>query len=49
MLTRNTDRKIPGVHIHFCQITKNRGPDPNNSLHHAENRRYFSGLCLTQN
>ena len=25
-------------------MTKNRGPGPYNSLRHADNRKYFSGL-----
>ena len=49
MLTRITDRKIPCVYIHVYQITKNWGPGPYNSLRHADNRRYFSGLSLTRN
>ena len=47
-LTRITDRKIPCVYIHVYQ-TKNWGPGPYNSLRHADNRRYFSGLSLTRN
>ena len=49
MLTRITDQKILCVYIHVYQITKNWGPGPYNSLHHAENRRYFWGLSLMQN
>ena len=49
MLTRITDRKIPFVYIHVYQITKNRRPGPYNSLCHADNRRYFLGLSITQN
>ena len=49
MLTRITDWKIPCVHIHVYQIMKNWGPGPYNSLRHADNRRYFSGLSLTRN
>ena len=49
MLTRITDRKIPCVYIHVYRITKNWGPGPYNSLRHADNRRYFSGLSLTRN
>ena len=49
MLTRITDRKIPCVYIHVYRITKNWGPGPYNSLRHADNRRYFSGLSLTWN
>ena len=36
MLTRITDRKIPCVYIHVY--------GPNNSLCHADNRRYFLSL-----
>ena len=49
MLTRITDRKIPCVYIHVYQIIKNWGPGPYNSLRHADNRRYFSGLSLMRN
>ena len=49
MLTRITDQKIPCVYIHVYRITKNWGPGPYNSLRHADNRRYFSGLSLTRN
>ena len=28
---------------------KNRGPGPCNSLRHADNREYFSGLSLMRN
>ena len=49
MLTRITDWKIPRVYVHAYQITKNWGPGPYNSLHHADNRRCFSGLSLTRN
>ena len=49
MLTKIADWKIPCVYIHVYQITKNWGPGPYNSLCHADNRRYFSGLSLTQN
>ena len=34
--------------FHVYRITKNWGPGPYNSLHHADNR-YFSGLPLMQN
>ena len=44
MLTRITDRKILCVYIHVNQITKNGRPGPYNSVCHADNRRYFSGL-----
>ena len=30
-------------------MTKNGGPGLYNSLYHAHNRRYFSGLSLMQN
>ena len=30
-------------------MTKNRGPGPYNYLCHADNRKYISGLSLTQN
>ena len=49
MLTRITDQKIPCVYIHVYQIRKNGGLGPYNSLSHADNRRYFSGLSLMQN
>ena len=50
MLPRITDyRKILCVYIHVYQTTKNWGPDPYNSLCHADNRRYFLGLSLTRN
>ena len=49
MLTRITDWKILCVYIHVYQITKNWGPGPYNSLRHADNRKYFSGLSLTRN
>ena len=49
MLTRIIDRKIPYVYIHVYQITQNWGPGLYNSLRHADNRRYFSGLSLTRN
>ena len=49
MLTRITDRKIPYVFIHVYCIPKNWGPGPYNSLRHADNTRYFSGLSLTRN
>ena len=28
---------------------KNRGPGPHNSLHHTDNRKYFSSPFLTRN
>ena len=46
MLTRITDRKIPCVFIHVCCLTKIWGPDPYNSLRHADN---FSALSVTRN
>ena len=49
MLTRIRDRKIQCVYIHVDRITKNWGPGPHNSLHHADNRRYFFGLSLIRN
>ena len=49
MLTRITDWKIPSLYIHVYQITKNWGHCSYNSLRHADNRRYFSGLSLTRN
>ena len=49
MLARITDRNIPCVYIHVYRITKNWGPGPYNSLRHADNGRYFSGLSLMQN
>ena len=48
-MTRITDRKIPCVYIHIYQIIKDRAPGPYNSLRHANNRKYFSGLSLTRN
>ena len=47
MLTRITDLKIPCVYIHVYQITKHCGPGPYSSLRHADNRRCFSGLSLS--
>ena len=44
MLTKITDWKILCVYIHVYQITKNWGLGPDNSLGHADNRRYFSGF-----
>ena len=49
MLTRITDRKIPCVYIRAYEKIKNWGPGPYNSLRHADNRKYFSGLSLTRN
>ena len=36
------------MYIHVYQIIKNQGPGPYNSLHHANNRKYFSGLSNTK-
>ena len=50
MLTRITGWKVLCVYIHHVyRITKNWGPGPCNSLHYADNKRYFSGLSLIQN
>ena len=49
MLARITDRKILCVYIHAYRITKNWGPGPYNSLHHANNRRYLLSLSLMWN
>ena len=49
MLTRIRDHKILCVYIHVYRTTKNWGPGPCNSLCHADNIRYFSGLSLMQN
>ena len=49
LLTRITDRRIPCVYTHAYHVIKNRGPGPYNSLRHADNRKYFSGLSLTRN
>ena len=49
MLTKITDRKIPCVYIHVYRIIKDSGPVKFNSLCHADNRRYFSGLSLMRN
>ena len=49
MLTRITDWKILCVFIHVYCVTKNWGPGPYNSLHDADNRRYFWGLSLIKN
>ena len=35
------------MYIHVYEIIKNRGPGPFNSLRHADNKKYFSGLSLT--
>ena len=37
------------MYIRVYQIIKNQGLGPYNSLRHADNRKYFSGLSLTQN
>ena len=49
MLARIRDRKIPCVHIHVYRITESWGPGPYNSLRHADNSIYFSGVSLTRN
>ena len=49
ILTGITDQKIPCVYVHVYQIIKNRGRCPFNSLCHADNREYFSGLSLSWN
>ena len=49
MLTRITGPKIPCVYIHVYQIIKNWRPGPYNFLRYTDNRKYFSGLSLTQN
>ena len=49
ILTRITDQKILFVDIHAYQKIKKQGPGPYKSLHHADNRKYFSGLTLTRN
>ena len=37
------------IFMSIYQIIKNRGPGPYNSLCHADNRKYFSGLSLMRN
>ena len=37
------------ITMNFYRITKNWGPGPYDLLYHDDNRRYFSGLSLTQN
>ena len=49
MMTRITDQKVQCVYIHVCQIIKNQGPGPYNSLRHADSRKYISGLFLKLN
>ena len=49
MMTRIAGQTIPSVYIHVYQIIKNWGTDLYNSLCHADNRRYFSGLSLKLN
>ena len=49
MLTGITDQKILCVYTHVYRITKNWGSGLYNSLCHADNRRYFSGLPLMWN
>ena len=46
ILTRILDWKIPCVYIPVYHMIKNRGPGLYNSLSHADNRKYFSGLSL---
>ena len=48
ILTRITDQKILFVDIHAYQKIKNQGPGPYKSLHHTDNRKYFSGLTPTK-
>ena len=43
--------EIPCVyvyHTHVYHITKSRGPGLYNSLRHADNKKYFSGLSLRE-
>ena len=40
--------EIFGVYIHVHQIIKNGRPGPYNSLRHADNKKYFSGLFQTR-
>ena len=47
-MTRITDQKVQCVYIHVCQIIRNQGPGPYNSLRHADNRKYFR-VSLMQN
>ena len=48
ILTRITDRKI--LCVYSCLLNnKNRGPGLYSSLSDADNRKYLSGLSLTQN
>ena len=50
MLSRIRGWKILSGYIHHVyRIAKNWGPGPSNSLHYANNGRYFSGLSLMQN
>ena len=48
-LWKTLDRKTQCVCIHVYQIIKNWGHGPYNSLCHANNRKYFSGLSLMGN
>ena len=49
ILTRILDWKIACVYIPVNHMIKNRGPGLYNSLSHADNRKYFSGLSLMWN
>ena len=49
MLTRITDWKVPCAYIHVYRAAENWGTGPYNSLRHADNRWYFSGLSLMWN
>ena len=48
ILTRITEQNIFCMYNHVNQIIKNRGPGLCNYLRRADNRKYFSGLSLTQ-
>ena len=48
ILTRITYWGISCVYIHIYQTIKNWGSGPYNSLRHADDRKYISGLSLTQ-
>ena len=41
ILTRITNWKIQSVYIYVYHMMKNQGSGPYNSLHHADNRKYF--------
>ena len=49
ILTRITNWKIQSVYIYVYHMMKNQGPGPYNSLHHADNRKYFLGLYPMRN